>query len=73
MGRYSTSHLVQNDYGILECYTGNSLSLADAAEEAARLVRAWNIDTFRISYHKLGKGRDFRNHPVRQGLGDAVG
>jgi len=60
VGRYSTSHLVRDDYGILECDAGNSLSLADAAEEAARLVRAWNIDARRVSYHKLGKGRDFR-------------
>ncbi len=54
-------------------HAGNSLSLADAAEETARLARVWAVDASRISYDKLGIGRDFRNHLVRRGLGDAIG
>jgi phage terminase large subunit len=73
VGRDSTAILVRDDLGILDLNAGNSLCLADAAEEVARLARIYNVDAARISYDKLGIGRDFRNHLARRGLGDAVG
>ncbi len=73
VGRDSTAILVRDDIGILDLVSGNSLCLADAAEEVARLARHWSVDVSRISYDQLGVGRDFRNHLVRRGLGDAVG
>jgi hypothetical protein len=73
VGRDSTALLVRDDYGIFDFHAGNSLSLADAAEETARLARVWAVDASRISYDKLGIGHDFGNHLVRRGLGDAIG
>ncbi len=73
VGRDSTALLVRDDYGILDLHAGNSLSLADAAEETARLARVWAVDASRISYDKLGIRRDFRNHLVRPRHGDAIG
>ena len=37
------------------------------------LRESGNVDSDRISYDKLGIGRDFHNHLVRRGLGDAIG
>ena len=73
VGRDSTSILVRDAYGIIDLIAGNSLCLADAAEETARLARVHAVDASHISYDKLGVGRDFRNHLVRRGLGDAAG
>ena len=53
-------------------HAGNSLCLADAAEETARLARVYAVDASRISYDGVGVGRDFRNHLVKRGLGDAI-
>ena len=73
VGRDSTAILVRDDHGILDLNAGNSLSLADAAEEIARFARIYNVDSSRISYDKLGIGRDFHHHLVRRGLKDAIG
>lgn len=73
VGRDSTSILVRDADGIIDLIAGNSLCLADAAEETARLDQIWAVDDSRISYDKLGIGRDFRNHLVRRGLGNAIG
>ncbi len=73
VGRDSTSILVRDADGIIDLIAGNSLCLADAAEETARLARVHAVDASRISYDKLGIGRDFRNHLVRRGFGDAIG
>jgi hypothetical protein len=71
VGRDSTALLVRDDYGIVDLHAGNSLCLADAAEETARLARVYAVDASRIRYAGVGVGRDFRNHLVKRGLGDA--
>jgi hypothetical protein len=63
---------VRDDLGILDFIAGNSLCLADAAEETARLARVWAVPTERISYDGVGVGRDFVNHLVRRGLKDCI-
>ncbi len=73
VGRDSTSILVRNADGIIDPIAGNPLCLADAAEETARLACVHAVNASRISFGKLGIGRDFRNHLVRRGLGDASG
>jgi phage terminase large subunit len=73
VGRDSTAILVRDSDGILDLVAGSALSLDDAAQEVARLSRIWAIPSERVSYDKLGIGRDFRNHLVRHGLGDAIG
>ena len=73
VGRDSTAILVRDADGILDLVAGSALSLASAAEETVRLSRVWAVPAERVSYDKLGVGRDFRNHLVRHGLGDAVG
>jgi hypothetical protein len=73
VGRDSTAILVRDADGILDLIAGSALSLAEGAAETARLARVWAVPADRISYDKLGIGRDFRNHLVKHGLGDAVG
>ncbi len=73
VGRDCTCIIVRDDLGILECNAGNALGLAEAAAEVARLARKWNVEHKRISYDRVGVGRDFRNHLARHGITEAVG
>jgi hypothetical protein len=73
VGRDSTCVLVRDDLGILEIVAGNSLGLAEAAREIARLARKWQVPHNRISYDRLGVGRDLRHHLKGQGIDGAIG
>jgi hypothetical protein len=73
VGRDSTAILVRDDAGVLEIIAGNSLGLAGAAGEIARLSRKWNVAHNQISYDRLGIGRDLRHHLIAHGITDAVG
>jgi hypothetical protein len=70
VGRDSTCIIVRDDLGILECIAGNALGLAEAAAEIDRLARKWRIpiDEERITYDRVGVGRDLRNHLARYGI-----
>jgi hypothetical protein len=72
VGRDSTAILIRDSNGLIDLHAGNSLCLADAAEETARLARVYAVDASRISYAGVDVGRDFRNHLVKRGLGDAI-
>ena len=72
VGRDCTALLVRDDWGILDITAGNALGLSEAAHEAARLQRKWNIPDHRISYDAAGIGRDFKNHLIRVGLPGAL-
>ena len=73
VGRDATALLVRDDHGILDLVAGSALCLADAAAETARLSRLYAVPHDRISYDKLGIGRDFGNYLARHGIRDAVG
>jgi len=73
VGRDSTCVLVRDSHGILEIVAGNALGLAEAASEIARLAVKWNVPHDRISYDRLGIGRDLRNHLARHGISEAIG
>ena len=73
VGRDSTAILVRDDHGILDLVARNSLSLADAADEVAKLARIYSVPSERISYDGLGIGRDFPNHLIRVGLPGCIG
>ena len=73
VGRDSTCILVRDDLGILEIVAGNQLGLVEAATELARLSRKWNVPHNRISYDRVGVGRDLRHHLIANGITDAIG
>lgn len=68
VGRDSTCIIVRDDLGILECIAGNTTDLAGTAEAIAKLSRKWNVDHNRISFDRVGVGRDLRNHLNRHGI-----
>ncbi|MGO9918308.1 MAG: hypothetical protein ACLQIB_26880 [Isosphaeraceae bacterium] len=72
VGRDDTAILVRDSDGILDLVAGSALSLASAAEEVARLARAWAVDVSRISYDGIGIGRTFHNYLAKVGLKDAI-
>jgi hypothetical protein len=73
VGRDSTALCVRDDVGVLEWVAGNALGLAEAASEIARLAKKWGVPHNRISFDRLGVGRDLPNHLRRHGIKDALG
>ena len=62
VGRDSTCIIVRDDFSVLECVLSPSVGLPEAAALIERLGRKWKIPPERMSYDKLGIGRNFPNH-----------
>lgn len=71
-GRDESAMFVTDDLGILDCEAGNTIGLNEAAAKADRLRKRWQIPDERISYDRVGIGRDFRNHLQRIGIHGAI-
>lgn len=61
VGRDSSCIVVRDNWGILECIWGSQLGLAEAAAIMDRLGRKWSIPAIRMSFDKLGIGKNFPN------------
>ena len=72
VGRDSTCIVVVDDWGVLEVVLGNGMGLPEAAEAIHRLAGKWNVPHDRISFDKLGIGRNFPNHLARWGITMAI-
>ena len=72
VGRDSTCIVVVDDWGVLEVVLGNSMGLPEAAETIHRLATKWNVPHDKISFDKLGIGRNFPNHLARWGITMAI-
>ncbi len=72
VGRDSTCVIVLDDWGLLEVVLSNDAGLPEAAVTIARLSKQWNVPHERITYDKLGIGRNFPNHLARYGITTAV-
>jgi hypothetical protein len=73
VGRDATALCVRDDLGVLEWIAGNALDLAAAASAIAGLAARWRVPHHRISYDKLGVGKDLGHYLARHGIRDAVG
>jgi phage terminase large subunit len=73
VGRDSSAIIVRDDWGVLEVVWGAELGLAAAAQRIADLARRYNVSHDKITYDKVGIGRDFPLHLARHGLERAVG
>ena len=72
VGRDSTCIVVVDDWGVLEVVLGNSMGLPEAAETIHRLAARWNVPHDKISFDKLGIGRNFPNHLARWSITTAI-
>jgi hypothetical protein len=72
VGRDSSCILVRDDWGVRECLYGAQYGLPEAAAIMSRLGTKWGIPAGRMSYDKLGIGKNFRNHLARYGLAEAL-
>lgn len=72
VGRDSSAIVVRDDRGILEVVFGNTLGLAEAATEIARLAQKWSVKHERISFDCLGIGRDMPLHLARNRIKTAA-
>ena len=73
VGRDSSCILVRDDLGILQVVWGNALGLPEAAESIAKLKGSWNVPDERISYDRVGIGRNFPPHLAARGIDHALG
>jgi hypothetical protein len=73
VGRDSSAILVRDDLGILEVIYGAQLGLPEAAHAIAELRIKWNVAEERISYDKVGIGREFPLYLARRGISKAIG
>jgi hypothetical protein len=73
VGRDSSAVLVRDDLGILEVKHGSAMGLPEAAATIAQLARSWKVPPERITYDRVGIGRDFPHHLARHGLTRCVG
>jgi hypothetical protein len=73
VGRDSSAIIVRDDWGILEVVWGAELGLAQAAQRIADLARKYSVTPEKITYDRVGIGRDFPLHLGRHGLERAVG
>ena len=64
--------MVVDDWGVLEVVLSNDAGLPEAAAAIHRLVAKWNVPHDRITFDKLGIGRNFPNHLVRWGITTAI-
>lgn len=73
VGRDSSCVLVRDDWGVLDVTFGSALGLPEAACVIARKAIEYAIPPYRITYDRVGIGRDFPLHLHRHGLGEALG
>jgi len=72
VGRDSTCILAADDWGLLEVILSSDAGLPEAAAAIHRLVTKWNVPHDKITYDKLGIGRNFPNHLARWGITTAI-
>jgi hypothetical protein len=73
VGRDCTCVLVRDDLGILEVVSSNTLKMPETADLVRRLVQKWNVPYNRISYDRIGVGKDFPNYLARVQITGAIG
>lgn len=65
VGRDSSCVLVRDDWGVLDVVFGSALGLPEAADRIWRLASKWGVPQERITYDRVGIGRDFPLHLAR--------
>jgi len=73
VGRDSSCVMVVDDWGLLDVTFGSALGLPEAAELIAAKRYEWQVPVERITYDRVGIGRDFPLHLHRRGLDGAQG
>jgi len=73
VGRDDYCIIVGDALGIREIDGGNNLGLPEIAHRIAERKRRWGIPDKRISYDRVGVGRDLRHHLIANGITEAVG
>lgn len=72
VARDKTVAIVRDRLGIREVVASNTLDLDAAALVASQLHHKWTIPQTRISYDKLGVGRDFDRYLAKHGITNAT-
>ncbi len=73
VGRDDYCIIVRDDLGVRQIDAGNNLGLPEIAERSATAKRRYTVPDKRISYDRVGVGKDLRHHLARHGIHEAVG
>ena len=73
VGRDSSAIVVRDDWQILKVVWGNVLGLAQAAQKVWELAEEFSIPDERISYDRVGIGREFAHHLHARGIKGVIG
>lgn len=73
VGRDSSAIVLRDDWQVLKVVWGAALGLAEAAEQIWVLMREFEVLEERISYDRVGIGREFPHHLAARGITRAVG
>lgn len=73
VGRDSSAIIVRDSGGILEVVFGAQLGLPEAAHRIWELRTKWGVPDERITYDRVGIGREFHLFLARRGIARAVG
>jgi hypothetical protein len=73
VGRDSSCVLVRDDWGIVDVTFGSAMGLPEAADLIREKALEHNVPVERITYDRVGIGRDFPLHLARRGLDGCVG
>lgn len=73
VGRDSTCVLVRDANGILELSVSNTNGLPEAAQIIATLAAKWDVPHERITYDRLGIGKNMPSHLAKHGIIEAQG
>ena len=65
--------LVRDDWGVVDVTFGSALGLPEAADLIESKALEHNVPVERISYDRVGIGRDFPLHLARRGLEGCLG
>ena len=68
VGRDRSAIICRDDLGVLEVEATNTAGLPEAAAIINRMRLRWGVDQQRITYDKLGIGKNFPNHLYRHGI-----
>jgi hypothetical protein len=73
VGRDSSAIILRDDWGIIKVVWGSCLGLPEAAEAIWKLARDYDVPDERISYDRVGIGRNFPAHLAARGILNARG
>jgi hypothetical protein len=73
IGRDSTCVMCRDDWGVLDVALSSGMGLSEAAATICKMADKWAVPEEKVSYDKLGPGKNLPNYLMRWNITKAVG